>query len=139
MPCLSGRYDPAIGPLVNIGVLPPGVLTPALPASLQIPTYPALIDTGASSTCIAPAIAQILNLQPLGMRPVVSATQSVPMNVYLVDLVLPFGQTLHVLTGMQVYEFASAGTNPFQVLLGRDIICQGTLNLSFDRHFVFCL
>jgi hypothetical protein len=139
MPCLSGRYDPGIGPLINVGVLPPGILTPATAASTQITAFPALIDTGATVTCISPNVAQTVGLQPVGMRPMVSATESVPVNVYLVDLLLPFGAAGFILPGAQVLEFTPAGGSPFQMLVGRDVICQGALTISFDGHFTFCL
>lgn len=139
MPCLSDKFDPSIGPLINVGVLAGGTLTPTSVSSAQVAAFPALIDTGASVTCISPGIAQSLGLQPLGMRPVVSATQAVPANVYLVDLLLPFGNTVFFILGTQVLEFSSAGGSPFQILIGRDIICRGTLVISPDGHFTFCL
>lgn len=139
MPCLSGRFDPGIGPLINIGVLQPGVLTPAAPPTTQITTFPALIDSGASATCISPNVAQAVGLQPIGMRPMTSATHSVPVNVYLVDLLLPFGNAGFILPSTQVMEFAPAGGSPFQILVGRDIICRGALTISFDGHFTFSL
>jgi len=139
MPCLSRNFDPRIGPLINVGVLPTGILTPRAVVSTQITTFPALIDTGASLTCISPSIAQTVGLQPIGMRAMVSATQAVPVNVYLVDLLLPFGAAGLLVPGTQVLEFAPGGGSPFQMLVGRDIICQGSLTISFDGHFTFCL
>ncbi len=137
MPCLSGRFDPNIGPIINIGVLQAGILTPSF--SGNIATFPALIDTGASVTCISQNVVQAVSLQPIGMRPMVSATHSVPVNVYLVDLFLPFGAAGFVIQGTQVMEFVPGGNAPFQMLLGRDVICKGTLTLSFDGHFTFSL
>ena len=139
MPCLSGRFNANTGPLINVGVLQPGVLAPASGTPAQITTFPALIDTGASATCISPNVAQTVGLQPIGMRPMTSATHSVPVNVYLVDLLLPFGTAGFVVSGMQVIEFAPAGGSPFQILVGRDILCRGTFTLSFDGHFTFSL
>jgi predicted aspartyl protease len=137
MPCLSGRFDPSIGPIINIGVLPAGTFTPSF--SGNIATFPALIDTGASITCISQNVVQAVPLQPIGMRPMVSATHTVPVSVYLIDLFLPFGAAGFVIQGTQVMEFILEGNNPFQVLLGRDVICRGVLTLSFDGHFTFSL
>ena len=138
MPCLSGHYQPGTGPLVNLRVAKAGTLAPnSTPSSVT--AFPALLDTGASRTCISPAVAQALRLQPVGMRPMVSATHAIPVNVYLVDLVMPFGNAGYVVAATQVMEFALHGSGPFQVLVGRDIICQGTLHISFDGHFTFCL
>lgn len=139
MPCLSGNFLPDIGPLINIGVLQPGILTPGSAVAAQVTTFPSLIDTGASSTCISPNVAQTIGLQPIGMRPMVSATHAIPVNVYLVDLFLPFGVAGFILQSTQVMEFVPAGGSPFQILVGRDIICRGTFTISFDGHFTFSL
>ena len=137
MPCLTGRYTPQLGLITNMGLAPVGSATPNAPAPTSI--FPALIDTGASNTCISPQVAQALNLKPIGLRPMTSATGINPVNVYLVDLVFPFGNVGFVKPGAQVMEFAAPQGNPFQILLGRDIICTGVLTLSFDGHFSFSL
>jgi predicted aspartyl protease len=136
MPCLSGKFDPAIGPIINIGVLLANTATPTIS---QLPLFPALIDTGASVTCISPTVVQALNLVPIGKRPMVSATHSIPVNQYLVDLIFPFGKTGFIMAAKQVMEFVAAGNTPFQILIGRDIICLGSLTMSFDGHFSFSL
>jgi predicted aspartyl protease len=139
MPALSGQFNRSIGPLINIGVLPSGVLTPTPGQTMQVTAFPALLDTGASVTCISPNVAQTVGLQPIGMRPMISATHTVPAPVYLVDLVLPFGVAGFVLSGAQVMEFSPTGSSAFQMLVGRDIICQGLLTMSFDGHFSFAM
>jgi len=135
MPCLSGKFDPAIGPLINIAVLLANTATPTIG---QLTVYPALLDTGASVTCISQSVVQALNLQPIGMRPMASATHAVAVNAYLVDLILPFGAAGLIVSATQVLEFMD-GNAPFKILLGRDIICKGTLSISFDGHFSFSL
>jgi hypothetical protein len=139
MPALSGQFNPGIGPLINIGVLPTGLLTPTTAQTMQVTAFPALIDTGASVTCVSAHVAQTAGLQPIGMHQMVSATHTVPVPVYLVDLVLPFGTAGFVLSGAQVMEFSPSGASPFQMLVGRDIICRGILTLSFDGHFSFAI
>jgi len=69
----------------------------------------------------------------------ISATQSVPVNVYLADLLLPFGTAGFVMAGAQLMEFVPGGGSPYQILVGRDIICRGAFSLSFDGHFTFAL
>ncbi len=103
---------------------------------MQVPAFAGLIDTGASMTCISPVVAKQIGLTPSGKRPMASATQSVLVNEYIVDFVLPFGPSGYIIQGMQVMEFAQFG-GPFQLLIGRDIICQGVLTLSFDGHLTF--
>ncbi len=139
MSCLSGKFDISIGPLINVGVVPAGALTPMTTPNIQIAIFPALMDTGASVTCISSQVAQSVGLQPLGMRPMTSATHSVPVNVYLVDLLLPFGDADYLLNSVQVMEFVPVDGSPFQMLVGRDIICRGTFTISFDGHFTFSL
>ncbi len=133
MPCLISQFDPAIGPTINVGVLPAGT---QVSGSVQVPGFVGLIDTGASMTCISPVVARQVGLMPSGKRPMASATQSVLVNEYIVDFVLPFGPSGFMIQGMQVMEFAQFG-GPFQLLIGRDIICQGVLTLSFDGHLTF--
>jgi len=90
-------------------------------------------------TCIASSVAQAVGLQPIGQRSMTSATQSVPVNVYLADLVLPFGAGGFLVGSATVMELNAGQGSPFQMLLGRDIVCRGSLNLTFDGHFTLCL
>jgi hypothetical protein len=63
-----------------------------------------------------------------------------PVHVYLVDLVIPVGDAAgYFRQGTQVMEFAPPAGGPFQILLGRDVICGGVLTISFDGHFSFSL
>ena len=68
----------------------------------------------------------------------VSATGAEPVNQYIVDLVLPFSPPI-VLPSLQVLEFVQAMPTSFQILLGRDVLCQGVFTLNFDGTYVFCL
>lgn len=140
MPCLSGRYDPRLGLLLPVGVLAPGSVNPnqsQLTGSLTL--FLALIDTGATTSCISPAVATQIGLKPSGMRLVASATHSVPMNIYLVDLVFTFGQVANVRPAVETIEFAVDASSPFQMLLGRDVLCTGVFTMSHDGHFTFSL
>ena len=139
MPCLVIRYNPAVGPLVEVGVGPAGAFQAAQLSTAETVTFPALIDTGATSTCISLEVAQRLQLNPIGMREMNSATHTVPVNVYLVDLFLPFGGTAYVVKATQVMEFSPGQGLPYQILLGRDILCRGVLTMSFDGHLTLSL
>src|SRR5262249_49772397 len=105
----------------------------------QVQMFAALIDTGANVTCISATVVQALQLQARGKRPMHSATHAVPVNVYLVDLVLPFGATAFLLDNRQVLEFATPANTPFHVLSGRDLPCQAVFPLSFDGPFTCSL
>lgn len=139
MPCLSGKYDPAIGPIITLGLLPPNTLDPTTPPAQAPEMIPALVDTGASGTCISPDVARTLDITPIGKRPMISATHAIPVNVYLVDMLILFGPSTFAIKSIEVMEFAPPNGSSFQILLGRNIICQGAFTLSFDGHFSFSL
>lgn len=140
MPCLSGKYNPQIGPIINIKIVPAGTMNPSAPTfPHSAATFTALIDTGATSSCVSPAVAKSLGLSPIGMFPMISATHQVPVNVYLVDIVIPMVGNSFFLAGAQVMEFAPVAGCPFQTIIGRDIICRGVLTMGFDGHFSICL
>ncbi len=73
------------------------------------------------------------------MAPVHSAAGVHPANVYLADLILPFGPGGFGLSVKQIMEFAGPAGGPFQMLLGRDVLCDGVLTVNFDGTFTFCL
>ena len=139
MPCLSGQFNPHAGILINIVVLPTGLYSPGTTIPPTVTSFPALIDTGASMTCISRQVVQAVGLQSMGMVRMISATQTMPVNVYLVDLLLPLGSAGLLQQGIQVMEFQAPGGHPFQMLLGRDILCRGVFTMSLDGHFTFSL
>ena len=134
MPSLSNVFDPNVGPLLRVAMAPPGWQDGG-----QLVVFDALVDTGASTTCIAPAVATALGLPILGMRSMASATHSaVAVPLYICDLIIPFSGTTHYIArGLQVLEFAPPAT--FQALLGRDVICRGALAMSSDCHMTFSI
>ena len=139
MPCLSGSYVPQIGIIVNVIVFPAGSITPTTPPKIEVKAFPALLDTGATNTCISTVVADAIGINPIGMQPMTSATHIVPVNVFLVDLLLPFGSAGFIISNAQVMEFKPTMGSPFVMLLGRDIICRGALTMSFDGHFTLSL
>jgi len=148
MPCLSGQYDPNIGLLINVAILPIGVaptpaqapLSASQPPVLNVPQlFAALIDTGATTTCITTDVAQAVGIAPIGRREMISATHTIDTNLYVADLLLPFGNMVFTMGGIQLMEFAVQPGTPFQMLLGRDVISRGVLTTSFDHTFTFSL
>jgi hypothetical protein len=83
----------------------------------------------------------MLNLLPLGLRDVNSATGILPVNTYLIDLVLPRGPKGVFRSGLLVMGFAADHQNAVQVLIGRDLISRGTLILrpAPPGDFTFCI
>lgn len=142
---MSASFDPAVGPILNVGVGQPASLRDAESKDKPIVrAYPALLDTGADLTCISASVAAEVGLVPTGKRTMSSATESRDMNTYLVDLVLPFGDPkaggeMRGLLNATVMEF-DAGKPEFQVLLGRDLLCLGLLSLvGYDKRLTFCM
>jgi len=134
MPCLSGEYNPAVGVLLRAAVLPGG--TVAQQPQGQAPSFSSLIDTGADVTCISSNVAAMLGIQPSGKRSVVGATGIAEANQYIVDLLLQFGSESLVVPQHEVTAFP-ANSPHYDVLIGRDIICQGVLTVDFSGHFTF--
>ncbi len=144
MPCLSIPFNPKVGPLIQIAVFPPGSAPPVQaggPNPLGLALYFALIDTGASHTCISTKVIKETGLQPTGKLMVggVHGNQATNSYQFQVGLMFPHGQspTGAVLANIAAFpvsgmEFISGGT--FDVLLGRDILCQGSFVMSFDGH-----
>ncbi|MDE0137551.1 MAG: retroviral-like aspartic protease family protein [bacterium] len=134
MPCLSGEYDPTVGILLQVAVLPGGTFEQQSEGEARV--FSGLVDTGADVTCISNKVADFLDLQSTGKVPMVGATGSDAVNQYLVDLLLQFG-TQHI--GIPDHRAASfeAGSPHYDVLIGRDILCKGVLTMDFAGRFTF--
>ena len=150
MPCIAGNYNPAVGVLLQVAILPPSQLA-AVSAQQQQPStlqnltmFNGLVDTGASATCISKNVVQTVGLQPSGKTSMGGSTGASVVDQYSFVVGFLFGQQqaptgaisahLHAYL-VQGCEFTSHGFG-FDVLIGRDILCKGTLSLSFDGHYV---
>jgi hypothetical protein len=103
--------------------------------------YSALIDTGASCTCITPKVVDDVGLAPIGKRTVSGVHGKKVVHQYRFQAALffpgPAPTTGLTSAGPMVIpvlgvEFESSGA--FDILLGRDILCRGVLTISFDGH-----
>ena len=145
MPCLSVTYDPRVGPVINVGFAKPNE---ASDQSSQKQLCPLLVDTGADITCVSPGIADGLGINPISKKKIQGATGISELNVYLIDLLLPFGDPLHspsipiqtlVMESIQIVEFQSSNS-AYQGLLGRDILSRGLLSIEgWENRIVFCV
>jgi hypothetical protein len=133
VPSLTVPFQ-AGGPLIDILV---GVSAPHLTAIQQasgiVPTpikARALVDTGASCTCIDPDILSQLNLTPTGAVPMQTPTTAgtpVTCSQYDVGLAIP-------VSGGAVFQVRSLGViesklkpQGFDVLIGRDVLSRALL------------
>ncbi|MFQ5915525.1 MAG: retropepsin-like aspartic protease [Nitrospinota bacterium] len=147
MPCISVQFNPAIGPVLQVGICAPGSLKKTSAAEqAKALGCGLLVDTGASITCISPGVVNQLGLRPIGKRQVGVASGSAALNTYVVDLVIPFGdpgspravQSL-VLDNWTVMEYRGSTAN-YQGLLGMDIIRRGYLTIAgWANTFIFCI
>ena len=89
----------------------------------------AIIDTGASATCVDPSVVQTLNLTPTGNAPVVTpSTGNQPVNAdqYDVSLIVPAGQNQvpFYIANLPVLCMELLTSQGFHALIGRDVLIQ---------------
>ena len=151
MPCLSGSFNPQVGPLLRVAVVDVSFAPAAQPAkgmrkgdaSPVLHSYDALIDTGATATCISEQVVADVGLAPTGKTLMTGATGASPVDQFAfgIGFILPAAQapTGDVSGSLWVKQvhgcLFAKGSAAFDVLLGRDVICSGALHLSFDGHF----
>ena len=145
MSCLSGEYNPDIGVLLQVGIVPGGTSGAVQrpegtrdAVAIRGSSVSALVDTGASRTAIASKLATELGLEPDGKFQVRGVTGAKMVNSYTVDFVLRFGPQSMVVNNFEVLEFDS-GNFPYQVLLGRDVLCRGVFTMDFAGRFTFSI
>jgi Aspartyl protease len=149
MPCIAGNYNPAVGVILQVAILPSSQLTAIRtqqqqpPAPQNLIMFAGLLDTGASVTCISKNVVQTIGLQPSGKTSMSGSTGASVVDQYTFVVGLLFGAQqaptgaisgqlhAHLVQGC---EFTSHGFG-FDVLIGRDILCKGLLSLSFDGHY----
>lgn len=86
----------------------------------------ALIDTGASGSCVDPSVLQALGIQPTGTTPVITPTTGatpVYCNQYDVSIIIPPPTGLpFIVPTMAVTEHEFLTAQGFHALLGRDVL-----------------
>ena len=109
----------------------------------------ALLDTGANKSCITERLAKSLDLNIQGAATISSVSESVNVNLYRVNIHMPFPgsvtqregalvQNLQLTNWQGVQVFGIAGIDKsHDVLLGIDFIRQGALHVS-GIQFTFC-
>jgi predicted aspartyl protease len=125
-------------PIVNMIVGVSGARYQALTAAGQaippLQNVRALVDTGASGTCIDPLVFQALGLQPTGSIPVLTpSTGSTPVDAdtYDVAISIPNGNLpALVIHNMPVTASELFVAQGFHALLGRDILQQCVLTYN---------
>jgi hypothetical protein len=89
MPCIAGLYDPTIGLVVNVAIFADGKL-PDLSKPMGIPpVYIALVDTGASCTCVSKKVINECGLVSHTKTTMISASDIVEANAFMLYVGLP--------------------------------------------------
>ena len=143
MPAFSGQFSWQDGLIWQVGFL--ATADKELPQTDRIHLCPALVDTGASHTCISSSVADELRLEPKGKIAMQTARGIEAVNVYdvrpaiIIEMPDVEGKSkgsVQVFNPICAPEF-DPGDNNYKALIGRDMLSQGVLTMSFDGHYTF--
>lgn len=147
MSAFSGQFDWNAGLIWQVGFVSGTTLTEDVGVPGAHHLCPALVDTGASRTCIAKSVIEAINLHPIGRTSMANAGGTADANVYDVHIALltdpaqnpdgTVGVQARLFRNLRVLEFVPDGNTPYQALIGRDILRIGMLTTSRDGHFSF--
>ena len=142
------QFNPVIGPVTSVVVInlnPDGSLVPPDDEHGEHQMFEGLFDTGASTTCISARVVNDVALNPTGKIQMMGVTGQKTVNEYFFGLGFVVGEVPQA-TGFMSSQvewtpvrgsfFDGAGSG-FDVLIGRDILCQGVFTMSFDGHVTF--
>lgn len=140
MPYFTIQITP-LGPIVDAFIAVSAAKRTALIQAKQpIPPQQvirALIDTGASCTCIDPSVLTALNLTPTGSTLVntpSTGNKPQPASTYDVSLTIPCGpQMAFSIDTLEVVESLLVAQQGFHVLIGRDVLKH--CHFSYDGRF----
>ncbi len=128
------------GPIIEVIIVPPQPVLEVIKAKGEkAPSQKAiaLIDTGASCTCIDKTIAKTLELVSHDIKRVQTAAGEDMQCLYDAGIILPLAQK--AVFGVQVLE-AKLEKQPYKVLIGRDILTNITLIYNgWDNSFTLHL
>ena len=131
MPFISGNVSENRQIIIGVKIAPFAQQVPFDANKLQ--EYRALIDTGATSTCISEKVVSDLNLQSTGLSKVNTASGVAIQQQYIFAVQVPMQNGTPI--------FSTQGTvmpvtsDKFDVLLGMDVLVRGSLKVDFDGHF----
>ncbi|MFA6209143.1 MAG: hypothetical protein WCT03_11235, partial [Candidatus Obscuribacterales bacterium] len=123
-----------LGPVIQVEIHAPDALIASLVAAgLPIPPAVnglALIDTGASVSCVEDSVMSMLGVNPIGVQNVRGVAGQNQHSVYPAKLVFPPNVGAFAFSSMVGVNLAGqghAGLPPFVALVGRDILMNGLL------------
>jgi predicted aspartyl protease len=131
------------GPIVDVWIGVSQARAQALIIAKQpIPpavTVRALVDTGASCTCIDPSALATLGLSPTGLTPMFTpSTGGTPhqANTYDVNLMIPCGTMMPLVIGNLAIAESTLINQGIQALLGRDVLSRCMLVYNGMNNFL---
>jgi hypothetical protein len=148
MPSLSIQFNPKVGPVVQVLIWKPGFVPPPQnPGTpMSVSGYNALIDTGASCSCVSAKVINAEGLVPSGKQQVGGVHGNQHTNAYRFQLMIPFVQAQGVsgavtanIVGFNINGIEFIPPPNIDVLLGRDVLCTGAFSMSFDGHATLSL
>lgn len=137
MPCIQTKISPNNQAMLEVLIFPGGKWTPSTEATNDLNQLPpksfvrchALIDTGANQSCISKLASEYIGLTPTETASVQGVHGSQETKIYSVDLVLP--DILWFQENISLCEVNYPKENPFQAIIGMDIISLGTLHFNY--------
>lgn len=153
MPCISGSYQSSGSLFIDVVILGEEILPSGSEGAedqtidAKVPQVRALIDTGASRTCLTREVAQAAGLSIVGKQDMISASETTAVNTYLFSLGIPVVHevdptgrakgSLAVFPSIEGMEFNAVNAG-FGVLLGMDVLSKCSFKMDFDGHFSLC-
>lgn len=144
MPSITGPVTPA-GIILQMTICEPGHVQKMMAAhppdengqnEVHLIGFSALLDTGASRTCVSPSVISQAGLKPISRTIIQTAAGPSEVNQYQADIILQMGSTI-TFSNFIITEFSCPETSPFQALLGMDVVMSGCLTVSFDGRYTF--
>lgn len=147
MPCIWGKYSSS-RIILQVAIIPDSLYQQMMQGAGtgQLSVFNALVDTGATSTCITNNVVTKCELSPIGQVPIQGVSGQQHHNNYLFRVAFAFGtpktgQTfeghVHIfnkpIQGPEL-KMANAG---FDILLGMDVLGEGSLKVDGDGSFSF--
>ncbi len=114
------------GPILKVRIGFDRDFRPPDPPMLPVREWTALVDTGASSSCIDANLAERLALPVVDKNPVSGVTGAMHLDVYLAQIVVP--QLELAFYGSFHGAMLSVGGQPYDALLGRDFLSHCSMN-----------
>ena len=142
--CVSGNYDPRKGPIIDVSVSRNYDFKKSNNSN-SLRRYKALLDTGASGTCVSIKVINDLSLKHVGfcdMRSASEANKKCRVFRAVVSFIFESSHQQKTIKANRYFGLDTLEANfedkPYDLLIGTNIISRGVLLMKFNS-FNFCL